>query len=479
MTNVKVVIAKQKTITKGQGISMNILQQVIEQFINDICNINILETGLSQSLETLQARANRFGLDVLRSEIEALDQTLVESPGLRPGWQVHKKVRRTQETLAGTLEYMRRYYVNPHTNERAYLLDILIGVEKHERIDRGLKAALCNQSVHHSYQMSASLCCENRVSKQSVMRVLQEVTVPRAEAKEYRSDAKIIHIQADEDHVSMQDHRRGKEVKLAVIHEPSCRMGKKGYLPEKHHQFSYKETTEDFWQRVTTSIYERYALGDGLKVYLHGDGASWIQTGLSWLENSVFVLDKFHAWKALKQLAPTDSLEYLELRASLLDADKKEFKRLVKICAEKYAKDPERVEQVKGYILNNWKGIEIWSQDPLSGGTCAEGLVSHCLSERLSMRPMAWLDDGLERMTQLREHHFNGGKIRWCDFNSEKKHTKKMDEIEKSVKLEELKKADQLQKDAIDVLPNRQFDFPKRDARYRLFKRISEGGIAI
>ena len=478
MTNVKVVIAKQKTITKGQGISMNILQQVIEQFINDLYGISLLEEGLSQSLETLQARANRFCVDIIRSEIEALDQTLAESPSLRPGWQVHKKVSRTQETLVGTLDYTRRYYVNKHTNERAYLLDILIGVEKHERIDRGLKAALCNQSVRHSYQMSTSLCCENRLSKQSVMRVLREVTVPQVEAKAYRRDAKIIHIQADEDHVSMQDHRRAKEVKLAVIHEPSYRMGKKGYLPQKHHQFSYKETTEDFWQRVTTSIDDRYALGDGLKVYLHGDGASWIQTGLSWLENSVFVLDKFHAWKALKQLAPVDSLEYLELRDSLLDADKKEFKRLVKICAEKYTKDSERVEQVTSYILNNWKGIEIWSQDPLSGGTCAEGLVSHCLSERLSMRPMAWLDEGLEQMTQLREHHFNGGKIRWCDFNNEKKHDKKMDEIKKSVKLEEHKSADDL-RNAVDLLPPRQFDFPKRDARYRLFKRISEGGEAI
>ena len=478
MTNVKVVIAKQKTITKGQGISMNILQQVIEQFINDLYGISLLEEGLSQSLETLQARANRFCVDIIRSEIEALDQTLAESPSLRPGWQVHKKVSRTQETLVGTLDYTRRYYVNKHTNERAYLLDILIGVEKHERIDRGLKAALCNQSVRHSYQMSTSLCCENRLSKQSVMRVLREVTVPQVEAKAYRRDAKIIHIQADEDHVSMQDHRRAKEVKLAVIHEPSYRMGKKGYLPQKHHQFSYKETTEDFWQRVTTSIDDRYALGDGLKVYLHGDGASWIQTGLSWLENSVFVLDKFHAWKALKQLAPVDSLEYLELRDSLLDADKKEFKRLVKICAEKYTKDSERVEQVTSYILNNWKGIEIWSQDPLSGGTCAEGLVSHCLSERLSMRPMAWLDEGLEQMTQLREHHFNGGKIRWCDFNNEKKHDKKMDEIKKSVKLEEHKSADDL-RNAVDLLPPRQFDFPKRDARYRLFKRISEGGRAI
>ncbi len=330
----------------------------------------------------------------------------------------------------------------------------------------------------HSYRMSSAIACENRVSKQSVKRVLQEVAVPDVELKARKEAVPIIHVQADEDHVSVQDGRRNREVKLAVIHEPARRVGKKGVLPHKVHKFAYKGSVESFWSNVAERIEQRYPEAENLQIYLHGDGAAWIQSGLGWLPNSRFVLDRFHVFKVIKQLAPVDSVEYLELRDSLFDADKKEFKRLVKLCQRLYEKDPERVKAIQNYILSNWKGIEIWTKDPKSGISCAEGLVSHCLSERLSMRPMAWMDEGLGQMTKLREHYFNGGKITWHDFKRSRKQRLELEAIEKSVKLGELRKINESD-NMLSYLPLSSYNFPKRDARYQLFKRISESGKAI
>lgn len=457
---------------------MHSLQEMAQQFIKEIFEVDILEEGFAQTSEKVLKITKAFVLDLMKHKLESTDQTLADNPDLRPEWNIHKKVPRVQETLLGTLSYTRRYYVNKRTSKRAFLLDVLVGIEKHERINQGLKAALCNQAVLHSYQMSSSIACEGRVSKQSVMRVLQEVDIPEIEIKPSKEAMSVIHIQADEDHVPVQDGRRHREVKLAVIHEPSYRVGKKGILPNKIHKFAYKGSVEHFWSDLADRVDQRYPNVENLRIYLHGDGANWIQSGLDWLPNSHFVLDRFHVWQALKQIAPADSTEYLELRDSLFDVDKEEFKRLVKLCQKLYDKDPERVKEAENYILKNWKGIKIWTKDPKSGLSCAEGLVSHCLSERLSMRPMAWMDDGLGQMTKLRENYFNGGRITCLDFERSRKQRLEIEAIGKSVKLEKLQNMNEAS-NVFSYLPLSHFNFPKRDARYELFKRISEGGKAI
>ena len=53
--------------------------------------------------------------------------------------------------------------------------------------------------------------------------------------------------------------------------------------------------------KVLSELEKRYDLKE-TDIYLHGDGAGWIQTGLEWLPNSQHVLDKFHKNKALKKV---------------------------------------------------------------------------------------------------------------------------------------------------------------------------------
>ena len=53
--------------------------------------------------------------------------------------------------------------------------------------------------------------------------------------------------------------------------------------------------------KVLSELEKRYDLKE-TNIYLHGDGAGWIQTGLEWLPNSQHVLDKFHKNKALKKV---------------------------------------------------------------------------------------------------------------------------------------------------------------------------------
>lgn len=51
--------------------------------------------------------------------------------------------------------------------------------------------------------------------------------------------------------------------------------------------------------------------------------------------------------------------------------------------------EKEKITELRKYIINNWKGVEIYSKEAYEG-SCTEGHVSHVLSDRLSSRPMGW-----------------------------------------------------------------------------------------
>ena len=88
---------------------------------------------------------------------------------------------------------------------------------------------------------------------------------------------------------------------MVSVYEGIERHGKRGVCKNIFHCSSFGQRTEEFWEDVLSQIEERYDL-EGTKIYLHGDGASWIKQGLEWLPNSRFVLDRYHKNKALKQL---------------------------------------------------------------------------------------------------------------------------------------------------------------------------------
>ncbi len=115
---------------------MNSLQEMAQQFIYEMFEIELLEKGFAQTSEEILDACKRFALSVMKQKLESTDQALADHADLRPEWIIHKKVARVQETVLGTLNYTRRYYVNRKNGKRAFLLDVLVGIEKHERINQ-------------------------------------------------------------------------------------------------------------------------------------------------------------------------------------------------------------------------------------------------------------------------------------------------------------------------------------------------------
>ena len=74
------------------------------------------------------------------------------------------------------------------------------------------------------------------------------------------------------------------------------------------------------------------------------------------------------------------------------------------------AKKPEKIEELRKYVLGNWSAVRRTLRNKLVNGCSAESHVSHVLSDRLSSRPMGWSQTGADRMSKLGCYNRNNGR---------------------------------------------------------------------
>lgn len=152
--------------------------------------------------------------------------------------------------------------------------------------------------------------------------------------------------------------------------------------------------------------------------------------------------------------------------------DFKTLSRFVDALVDQETCNPETAEKFMSYVRTNRNGIKIlYNDSEASGGSCAEGLVSHILSCRLSSRPKGWMDRGVETVSRLRVFVKNGGKINAENLRKERP--------KKTINKKTIKVA---MKNFSDFapLPTEVFRSNRRGTpQYRLFKAITENYNAI
>ena len=227
-----------------------------------------------------------------------------------------------------------------------------------------------------------------------------------------KKQIKTLFIEADEDHISMQ-HENGRIGKIAYVHEGlEAVSNKRKKLINTRYFTGVDIGSEDFWIQVSKYLDEAYNMDTALKVYLSGDGASWIKEGLNWISKAEFVLDRYHLSKYIKMATAHEIGTDKQLRDYIAMNLKKDATKLFNtlIDAAEDEKKKESIKKAKAYILRNWKAIQR-QQNPDYVGCSAESHVSHVLSARLSSRPMGWSVVGADQMAHLRSFVFNGGNI--------------------------------------------------------------------
>ena len=392
-----------KSIQQG---CINFIDNVMKYFSEGMKTFVDLEEGLKEI-------SDEFIRSTIKTYLEEIDKEVAKDKAGRKkrGLVVERRdENRNVFTRFGEVDFKRSYYKDKRELGYVHPVDKVVGLESYERISLSVASDLVNHSAEVSYGQSSRHVTQGYISRQTVMNKVRKIDDLSLEGFEKKRNIEVLHISADEDHVPMQDGSN-TWVPLITVYEGVRWVCKGRYECINPRHFScYGEKIEDLWLKVSSWIYENYEGCE--KIYIHGDGASWIRSGLGHLPKAVFVLDEYHQNKVLMRATGAQPGLREEIRRSLRSCDKKEFYRLIKELKSNVKTENEliRILDFKSYIRSNWDGIEI-KRNERCGGCCAEGQVSHVLSVRLSSRPMGWSREGLSYMTRLRTYWVNGGTV--------------------------------------------------------------------
>lgn len=419
-----------KSIQYFEERSISKFEKLENEFLKHPGDISSYVIGLTKEL-------HEFGLQIIKETLELMNQMLRDSAIRKEKWVVESHDNKQLITSLGTVNYTKTLFTNKETNEMVYLLDKIMGIEKHERITEDALAKLLNEAVQTSYRRGGEeVSFESEVSKETVKNKLHALKFPRnTEVLEEKKTVDYLYIDADEDHVALQfKDKKGDLVVSENGKKANCQIAKivyvyEGVEPEapqsKRHKLvnpyyfcrvcEGKENAE-FWDEIYEYIENHYDVKQIKKIYLNSDGGSWIMAGKRRMAGICHVLDGFHLEKYMLKLTGhlLDSAE--DARDEIYHAIKYQsqadfceiVERLLNIA--KTNATIKRIQDSTRYILSNWSAAKVRLLKKQGVVGCsAEGHVSHVLSDRMSSRPMGWSVLGTAQMVQLRAYYQNGG----------------------------------------------------------------------
>ena len=322
----------------------------------------------------------------------------------------HCDARRVLSEI-GELSFGRTYYSH-RDGGHAYLVDMAIGLERYDRISDGVSVALAGAACEMSYAKSSAYTVGGAVSRQTVMNQVRGCGAAATQEAQEKRLVPVLHIDADEDHVTMRGGRKGI-VPLISVYEGVEQKGSRGRCINVFHISEYGKTPDDLWEQALSEVEARYDLAN-TKIYIHGDGASWIQQGLEWFPCATFVLDKYHKNKAITAMTAgldkDDRKTYSGwIRAALSGGDSCLLAGLAESLASQLPEREEIISEAAGYLINNIEAISVCGIDhEANNGGCTEPHVSHILSCRLSNLPLTW---SAKTLKQLAPMLANGGVV--------------------------------------------------------------------
>lgn len=139
--------------------SIKIFEKLEIDFMNDPTKVAELVRGVTTEV-------HKLGLRIIQECLEDTDKLIKESVLRKKHWNIERHDTKQLITSLGTVAFGKTLFVDKETGKSAYLLDRMMGIEKHERFTEDAIANLLEEAVQTSYRRggeAASL--EDDVSK--------------------------------------------------------------------------------------------------------------------------------------------------------------------------------------------------------------------------------------------------------------------------------------------------------------------------
>lgn len=391
-----------------------------EKFLKDPKDFYGLETAVKTSAES-------FSAGFLGTVLSSMNERLCKDAWRKKKYNICRHDQRTLITSVGDVVFESTYFKRrDEDGGYHYLLEEMLGLDAHERFSEAAETAILTEALKTSYEEATKVIpSRSEITKTTVMNKIHGIAevIPLKEPCE-KKKCKYLFIEADEDHVAEQHGRWSKEnsgfiSRLAYIYEykqenPKVK-GRKELVNTYYFSGLYEGSNgvREFWEEVQRYIETNYDPDELQRVFVSGDGASWIKSATTYLDGSVYCIDKYHMTKyinaAANQMLDEAEVAKENLYRFIYKKQRSKFKSYTEEMMAS-ANNPEPILELQRYALGNWSAVMRSYHNELISGCSAEGHVSHVLSDRLSSRPMGWSQRGADRMSKLRCYERNHGR---------------------------------------------------------------------
>lgn len=369
------------------------------------------------------SKAIECAREVFRRLLEQIDSLIQQ---YRPAdLRITHKRSTWYRTWLGPIRITRRQYRGQDGKYR-YLLDELMGMDKHRHTTSAVKEIACRLAGEMPFRRSAEVLSRTTsidLSYKTIHRLTQTVLacsqdetdraitwleetgeLPQSKGRE----TKRLMIEADGVVLPLQRESAHKaEVKLGIAYEGWRKVGKDRYSTTNKTYHADIVDTDRFWTGMTLKLHQRYDLSRTQYV-IGGDGAAWIKEGVDYFGGQ-YQLCRYHLNRTLCHALGHDKETLKLVQNSFSDGEFDAALRQLKEAANSFKDDKAKdIRRVIRYIRSNATGLKDYregvnSQEGALRRTGAiEGNIDKLIVKRMKNQGMSWSRQGIRRMLWLR-----------------------------------------------------------------------------
>ena len=179
--------------------SVPIFEKLEDEFLRDPSDIASYVTKLTEEL-------HKAGIRMIEETLSYLDEMINESEARKLSWVVDRHETKQLITSLGSVNYQKTLFRNKENGNRSYIIDLIMGMNPHERMTEDAEARMLEEAVQTSYRRGGEeTSILDSVSKQTVMNKIHALQFPPEEkVLEGKKNVKVLFVDADEDHISLQ-----------------------------------------------------------------------------------------------------------------------------------------------------------------------------------------------------------------------------------------------------------------------------------
>lgn len=385
--------------------------------------------------DALHQYTKDFYKELFESLIIELDQKFMQSDERLENYESGGYRVRHIQTLNAYVEIKRRVYIHKETHKCYYYIDNFLGLPPKTRFDPCVVAEILNEASDNNSMMKvgkivgrminfdSSLKKDNySISRQTVKNIIL-----RANKNNFEEDLKeldtpeSIFVMADEKWISNQREQSNKTmVKSIVIYDDKKTVCKGRNVLINKHTISKIGSSTDIWQDALSYIDYVYDEDKLQNIYILGDGAPWIKSGIDELNFNknikiIYIPDYFHIKQALNNITINSDIKVI-LFSYICKNKKVSFTKVINALIQKYPDRKDVIESKTKYIFNNWRHLQTSLKLPY--GCCMESQISHTYASIFANLPKGYRINTIEALLKLRTMFVNNSNIRLNYFNS-------------------------------------------------------------